>query len=97
MQQCTGEEIMTELLYHLGLLEMRDELLKHAYVSVAAMPYITSQFTPRKVSDRPRVVPEGCTNLAFIGQFVEVPGDVVFTVEYSVRTAWAAVATLPGR
>ena len=39
------------------------------------MPYITSQFMPRKISDRPKVIPEGCVNLAFIGQFVELPGD----------------------
>jgi oleate hydratase len=31
---------------------------------------------------------------AFIGQHAEVSDDVVFTVEYSVRTAWAAVAGL---
>jgi oleate hydratase len=94
MLECTGEEILTEFLYHLGLLDMRDELLTHTYVSVAAMPYITSQFAPRKVSDRPRVVPDGCTNLAFIGQFVELPADVVFTVETSVRTALEAVYKL---
>jgi len=35
-------------------------------------------------------VPEGSTNLAFIGQFAEVSDDVVFTLQYSVRTAWAA-------
>lgn len=58
------------------------------------MPYITSQFMPRKRSDRPLTVPEGCTNLGFIGQFVEVPGDVVFTVETSVRTAMEAVYKL---
>ena len=60
------------------------------------MPYITSQFMPRKVSDRPKVVPDGCVNLAFIGQFVELPGDVVFTVETSVRTAMMAVWGLTG-
>jgi oleate hydratase len=36
-------------------------------------------------------VPEGCTNLAFIGQYVETPEDAVFTVETSVRTAMQAV------
>lgn len=46
---------------------------------------------PRTMTDRPEVIPEGCTNLAFIGQFVELPGDVVFTVETSVRTAMMAV------
>lgn len=94
MLECTGAEILTEFCYHMGLLDMKDELLKHTYVSVAAMPYITSQFSPRKISDRPRVVPEGCTNLAFMGQYVEVPEDVVFTVETSVRTALNAVYKL---
>lgn len=94
MLECTGAEILTEFCYLMGLLDMKDELLKHTYVSVAAMPYITSQFSPRKISDRPRVVPEGCTNLAFLGQFVEVPDDVVFTVETSVRTALNAVYEL---
>ncbi|MEU8961351.1 oleate hydratase, partial [Streptomyces sp. NPDC048491] len=60
----------------------------------ALMPYITSQFLVRSHGDRPDVVPEGSTNLAFIGQYAEVPEDVVFTVEYSVRTAWTAVAGL---
>jgi len=55
------------------------------------MPYITSQFMPRGQKDRPEIIPEGCTNIACIGQFVELPGDVVFTVETSVRTAMTAV------
>lgn len=94
MLECTGEEILTEYCYHMGLLDMKDELLKHSYISVAAMPYITSQFSPRRVSDRPLVVPKGCTNLGFIGQYVEVKDDVVFTVETSVRTALEAVYAL---
>lgn len=40
------------------------------------------------------MVPGVSHNLAFIGQFAEVPEDVVFTVEYSVRTAQTAVYTL---
>jgi oleate hydratase len=94
MLECTGAEILTEFCYHMGLLDMLDDLLAHTYVSVAAMPYITSQFSPRRIVDRPLVVPEGCVNLAFIGQFVEVPDDVVFTVETSVRTALNAVYAL---
>jgi oleate hydratase len=39
-------------------------------------------------------VPEGCTNLGFIGQYVEVKDDAVFTVETSVRTAMEAVYAL---
>lgn len=85
---------MTEFLYHLNMLDMKDEVLAHTHVSLAMMPYITSQFMLRKEIDRPRIVPEGCTNLAFIGQFVEVPGDVVFTIETSVRTPLEAVYQL---
>lgn len=96
MAECTGDEILTELLFHLNLLDMKDEILAHTHVSMAMMPYITSQFMPRTATDRPRVVPEGCTNLGFIGQFVEVPGDVVFTIETSVRTPMEAVYTLTG-
>jgi oleate hydratase len=94
MFECTGDEIMTELLYHLGMLEIKDELLAHTRVSTCMMPYVNSEFMPRKATDRPRVVPEGCTNLGFLGQFVEVEDDCVFTVETSVRTAMEAVYTL---
>ena len=41
----------------------------------AALPYITSQFMPRKVSDRPKVIPDGCVNLAFLGEYVEPPAN----------------------
>jgi oleate hydratase len=39
---------------------------------------------------------QGSTNLAFIGQFCELPDDVVFTVEYSIRSAATAVYGLLG-
>jgi len=48
----------------------------------------------RKAGDRPRVVPTGSKNLAFIGQVCERPDEVVFTVEYSIRSAQRAVYTL---
>ncbi len=58
------------------------------------MPYIDALFQPRAKADRPTVVPEGSTNLALISQFVEIPEDMVFTEEYSVRAAREAVYTL---
>ncbi len=92
MKECTGREMLFELLSHCGLdPAQRDRALDHSEVATSMMPYVTSQFMPRKVTDRPRGIPEGCTNLAFIGQFVEVDGDAVFTVETSVRTAMDAV------
>ena len=96
MCDCTGEEIMTELLYHLNMLDIKDEVLSHSYISTCMMPYVTTQFMPRKVTDRPKNVPDGCTNIGFLGQYVEVPEDVVFTVEMSVRTGLQAVYKLTG-
>ena len=95
-RECTGNEIWAEVLYHCGLKDKIDQITKHSYVSIAAMPYITSQFMPRRIADRPQVIPDGCVNLAFIGQYVETPADVSFTVESSVRTAMMAVWGLTG-
>ncbi|MEU6148204.1 oleate hydratase [Streptomyces sp. NPDC047081] len=95
MTMCSGREILEEVLHHLPFDEATAErVLATSTVVPCLMPYITSQFLVRRRADRPRVVPEGSVNLAFIGQFAEVPDDVVFTVEYSVRTAWTAVARL---
>jgi oleate hydratase len=58
------------------------------------MPYITSMFMPRVPGDRPLPVPPHTRDFAFISQFVEIPEDVVFTVEYSVRAAQMAVYQL---
>lgn len=60
------------------------------------MPYITSMFMPRSLGDRPQVLPDGYENFAFWGQFSEQPDDVVFTVEYSCRTAQRAVYHMLG-
>jgi myosin-crossreactive antigen len=47
------------------------------------MPYVNNIWMPRSRTDRPRPVPEGATNLGLIGQYVEVPRDIAFTIEYS--------------
>jgi oleate hydratase len=96
MVECTGREIMTELLGHLKIEAQAQRILGDAICIPCVMPFITSQFLRRKRGDRPQVVPEGWTNLAFVGQFCELPNDVVFTVEYSVRSAQTAVYTLLG-
>ena len=95
MTECSGREILEEVLHHLGFDEaLTERVLASSTVVPCLMPYITSQFLVRRHGDRPQVVPRRSVNLAFIGQFAEVPDDVVFTVEYSVRTAWTAVAEL---
>lgn len=94
MSDCTGEEILMELFQHLKVDDNTLSKLVSAICIPCLMPYITSQFMPRVKGDRPDVVPAGTKNLAFIGQFCEIPDDVVFTVEYSVRSALMAVYAL---
>lgn len=98
MKECTGEEIAAEWLYHLGIpVDQIDGLAKDKVVSVPTMmPYITAFFMPRRKGDRPDVIPDGCVNFAFLGQFAETPRDTIFTTEYSVRTAMEAVYGLLG-
>nr|WP_328595481.1 oleate hydratase [Rugamonas rivuli] len=91
MADCSGEEILRELCGHLNF-DM--EIMDKANCIPCRMPYITSMFMPRFKSDRPLPVPPNSRNLAFVSQFVEVPEDVVFTVEYSVRAAQMAVYQL---
>jgi oleate hydratase len=92
MAECNGAEILRELCGHLNF--DYDEVMATANCIPCRMPYITSMFMPRRYSDRPLPVPKGTRNLAFVSQFVEVPEDVVFTVEYSVRAAQMAVYEL---
>ena len=98
MRECTGREITEEWLYHIGVpVEDIPELAEHSAVCVPTMmPYITAFFMPRRKGDRPDVIPDGCVNFAFLGQFAETPRDTVFTTEYSVRTAMEAVYGLLG-
>ena len=58
------------------------------------MPYVTTFFEPRAEGDRPKVVPDGSVNIAFLGQFADTPRDTVFTTEYSIRTGMESVYTL---
>lgn len=97
IQDCTGEEITQEWLYHLGV--PVDEIPQLAATGAKTvpvmMPYITAFFMPRRAGDRPDVVPDGAVNFAFIGQFAESKErDCIFTTEYSVRTPMEAVYTL---
>jgi oleate hydratase len=94
MSACTGREVMTEIMGHLRIETYSNKILETCACIPCMMPFITSQFLRRDESDRPQVIPEGAKNLAFIGQFCELPEDVVFTVEYSIRSAQTAVYSL---
>ncbi|MDC2805731.1 oleate hydratase [Leuconostoc suionicum] len=96
--ESSGQEITQEFLYHLGVPKSKiNQLAQQESINTVPvyMPFITSYFMPRVMGDRPKVIPDGSVNLAFIGNFAESPSrDTVFTTEYSVRTAMEAVYSL---
>jgi oleate hydratase len=97
MTDCTGAEIVEEVLLHLGFADDLPAIAAASTVIPCLMPYAGSVFLPRRRADRPPVLPRGSVNLALIGQYVELPADVAYTVEYSIRSARIAAAGLvPG-
>jgi oleate hydratase len=96
MYQCTGREILSELLQHLNF-ATSTEIMQSSICIPCNMPYVNNIWLPRKRGDRPPVVPEGVTNLGLLGQYVELERDIAFTFEYSTRTAWEAVYRLVKR
>lgn len=96
MSEATGREILTELVRQLGFDDILDEVLATTDVTTAMLPYASALFACRAPGDRPKVLPDRSVNFAFLGQFTELPEDIVFTVEYSVHGAMQAVYTLLG-
>lgn len=96
MRECTGKEICMEWLYHMGVpVDQIEDMASNSCNTVPVMmPYITAFFMPRAAGDRPKVIPDGAVNFAFLGQFAEVERDTIFTTEYSMRTGMEAVYTL---
>ena len=93
MYECTGREILSELLQHLKFATSA-QIMQSSICIPCNMPYVNNIWLPRKRGDRPPVVPEGVTNLGLLGQYVELEREITFTFEYSARTAWEAVYRL---
>jgi oleate hydratase len=94
MDACTGAEILGEVLRQLRFDKHLDRIMASSICIPCDMPYVNNIWMPRRRTDRPPVVPQGSTNLGLIGQYVEVPRDITFTIEYSARTAWEAIYVL---
>ena len=78
-----------EWLYHIGVpeSEIEDMAANSANTVPVMMPYIDAFFMPRAYGDRPKVVPDGAVNFAFLGQFAETPRDTIFTTEVLLALA----------
>jgi oleate hydratase len=94
MDACTGAEILEEVLRQLRFDRQLEAIMASSICIPCDMPYVNNIWMPRSRTDRPGPVPEGATNLGLIGQYVEVPRDIAFTIEYSARTAWEAIHLL---
>lgn len=102
VMEMTGKEMLEELLGHLAAVDPSNDNIRYhtdeimdSIVNVIPvfMPYASSLFNQRAVGDRPDVVPKYSKNLAFVSQFAEMPFDMVFTEQYSIRAAQRAVYT----
>jgi oleate hydratase len=93
MDQCTGAEILEEVLGHLRF-DQKEAIIESSICIPCNLPYVNNIWLPCRRGDRPPVVPKRATNLGLIGQYVEVKRDIAFTFEYSTRTAWEAVYLL---
>src|SRR4030042_434905 len=93
MSDFNGGEILREVCYQFGFIKELPHILRTSTCIPSMMPYECAQFMPRKKSDRPRVVPNLLTNLAFMGQFTE-SDECVYLVESSVRSGQMAVYSL---
>jgi oleate hydratase len=94
MGECNGEELITEMCYQFGWMKELPEILKVTRCVPYMLPYVTSMFLPRKVADRPPVIPRGSTNLGLIGEYTEIPEESVFMVSYSCKSAQMAIYRL---
>ncbi len=94
MTECTGAEILEEVVRALKFDGQLAAIMASSICIPCNLPYVNNIWLPRRQGDRPSVVPQGATNLGLIGQYVEVPQEIAFTIEYSARTAWEAIHTL---
>ncbi|CRG92352.1 Oleate hydratase [Talaromyces islandicus] len=94
MTLCNGKEIMTELLWHLDF--PMEPILSNSITIPCVMPRMAAALLPRNSTDRPEVTPKNVTNLAIVGQFVEIADETTVSLDYSVRGAQLALSRLMG-
>ncbi|KAL2814018.1 streptococcal 67 kDa myosin-cross-reactive antigen like protein [Aspergillus granulosus] len=94
MYACSGEEIMAELLAHLQF--PAAAILPTTTLIPCIMPYATSSLLTRRPGDRPSIIPNNVGNMALVGQFVDIPNDTTFSMDYNIRSAQIAVYELMG-
>ena len=82
----TGKEMLQELIGQLSkvdpgpinISDKEEEIMDSVINCIPVyMPYASALFNNRAKSDRPKVIPNHSTNLAFTGEFVEQPYQMI--------------------
>lgn len=101
----TGKEMAQELIGQLAKVDPGPNNIKTKEDAIMAsivnnipvyMPYASALFNNRAKTDRPEVIPEHSTNLAFTGEFVEQPYQMIFTEQSAVRSGEIAAYHFAG-
>lgn len=101
----TGKEMLQELIGQLSKVDPGPVNIKEKEAAImdsvincipVYMPYASALFNNRAKSDRPEVIPTHSTNLAFTGEFVEQPYQMVFTEQSAVRSGEIAAYHFAG-
>lgn len=103
--EMTGKEMTQELIGQLSMVDPgpvnirdKEQTIMDSVVNCIPvyMPYASALFNNRAKSDRPLVIPEHSTNLAFTGEFVEQPYQMIFTEQSAVRSGEIAAYHFAG-
>lgn len=103
--EMTGKEMLQELIGQLAQVDPGPENIRDKEEDIMAsvinnipvyMPYASALFNNRAKSDRPKVIPAHSTNLAFTGEFVEQPYQMIFTEQSAVRSGEIAAFHFAG-
>lgn len=103
--EMNGQEMAEELIGQLSkvdpgpgnIRDKHDEIMDSIINNIPVyMPYASALFNNRAKSDRPLVIPAHSTNLAFTGEFVEQPYQMIFTEQSAVRSGEIAAYHFAG-
>lgn len=103
--EMTGREMAEELIGQLSkvdpgpvnIMTKKDAIMAAIINNIPVyMPYASALFNNRAKADRPKVIPAHATNLAFTGEFVEQPFQMIFTEQSAVRSGEIAAYHFAG-
>lgn len=103
--EMTGKEMLQELIGQLSKVDpgpvniknLEEDIMNSVINCIPVyMPYASALFNNRAKADRPKVIPANSTNLAFTGEFVEQPYQMIFTEQSAVRSGEIAAFHFAG-